>query len=186
MDHPAGFAHLYPQAAQAPQMQVNGAQADLASPGICNRSLAEPGQNRPQQENGGANLFGQPVGHFPAMQSTAAHRHALALLLHLAAQNGQYLRHVRRIADARHIQQGHRILRQDGRRQYGQHRILGGIHPQRTFQPLTAFHQESLHRTHLPINCFSLCRSGRWVRKFRSPCGLRYGRCSSGSPPPPW
>ena len=113
VDQPALLRHHHAQAAQAAQMQVNGPQTDLAASGICNRGLAEAGQNGAQEKDGRANLLGESVGHLPLAEIAAVHRQRPAAARDPAAENFEDFRHVGRVRDLRHIVQGHLVLRED-------------------------------------------------------------------------
>ena len=105
MDEPALFGDFHAQLPQARQMQINGPQANLAPARKGHCGLTEPGQNRAQEKNGGTNLFGELVGHLPAMYAATVHRHVPTRTLHPAAQHGQYRRHMPHIRDVRHVMQ---------------------------------------------------------------------------------
>ena len=67
MDEPTLLLNLHAEAAQTGQMQINRTEADLTAAGKSNGGLMKSCQNRPQQENGRANLLRQLIRHFPRM-----------------------------------------------------------------------------------------------------------------------
>ena len=149
VDDPALFPHIHPKGTESGQVQINWTQADFASPGICNRRPAKPGENRPEQEDRRADLLGELVGHLAAVHAAGPHRYFVAAPGNIASQHPQYIRHAPHIQDIRHMMQLHRVLRQDARGQDGQRRVLRAVHPERAFQAFAALYHQCFHTRHL-------------------------------------
>ena len=122
-----------PHALQGLQVEVHGAGADGAAARQGDRGLAEPGQERPQHQDGGPHGLHQLVGrleraafHAQGAQGGGKLVTGFVLLgLGVAAQGLEDLDHGADVRYRREMPEGHRFCAQQGRRDAGQGGVLG-------------------------------------------------------------
>ena len=131
---------LRPQTAQRRQMQIDGAGAQLAAPGVGQLRLAAAGKNGSQKHNRGTHLPHQAVGDLRPGERRCVHRHRMYPPLRPAPQMPQYLQSHPHIRQAGAMLQSRRAVAQQRRRQQGQGAVFSAVNGHRPPQRRTALY----------------------------------------------
>lgn len=122
---------LAPRALSARQMQVNGPGPQLAAPRPGEPRLAAPGQQRPQEDDRGAQLAHQRVRYLRPVEPGGVDGHAVPVPMYLAAQAAQYAHRGVHVSQQGDVQELRLTGSEDGGRHYGQSRVFWPPNPWR-------------------------------------------------------
>ena len=157
------------QAPDGPQVEVDGPGPQLTPAGGAQLGPSHAAQDGPQEDDGGAHLPHQRVGHVPARGGGGVHHHGVPLPLRPAAQVPEDVQGGRHVGQLRAVVDDALARGQKAGRQNGQYAVFCPVYPHRAVQGVSPLDDVSTHRSSLrkSFGTLSYAEGGRLVQLAR-------------------